>query len=100
MTSRSQFHKAMPAAARTDLPAIEHAQEAMRLPRVMAYLDAHGATFEACVKHPGWYQARWKDEAISDEPRRWACCVDPDVDGEHHYARSFRARCEAKESTQ
>jgi hypothetical protein len=64
-----------------------------RVPRVMAYLDRCGATFEAVPGWPGWYAARWSDEVnFGDHLRRWACCTDIEMNYEWPYALAFKAR--------
>jgi len=91
--SRQEWFQEMPE-ARAAVRAMEEEAERERLPRVMDYLDRHGATFEAVPRWPGWYQARWSDEAISNEPRRWACCTDFEADIDWPYALAFKARVE------
>lgn len=60
----------------------------------MAYLDRHGAVFEAVPNHPGWYQARWRDDRLGEAPRRWRCSIDVN-DDEWIYAVAFKHRAEA-----
>lgn len=86
---------------RTDLLSLEKKIESERVPRVMAYLDRCGATFEAVPGWPGWYAARWHDEGnFGDHARRWACCADVEMDCEWPYALAFKARVEARETEQ
>jgi hypothetical protein len=81
---------------RDHVVSMEEQTERERVPRVMALFDQHGATFEAVPGWPGWYAARWTDEAeYGDCPHRWACCIDIEEDCEWPYARAFKARAEA-----
>ena len=67
-----------------------------RVARNMAYFDRHGATFEAVPGWPGWYCARWKDEAgFGSHACRWACCIDAEDHNDWRYALAFKARVEA-----
>jgi hypothetical protein len=93
--NRQQYFRGAPLKG-ASLYAYEAQAEVQRLPRIMAYLDRCGATFEAVPGWPGWYAARWNDEAnFGDHPRRWACCADIEADKEWAYALAFKARVEA-----
>ncbi|AZO77479.1 MULTISPECIES: hypothetical protein [unclassified Bosea (in: a-proteobacteria)] len=75
---------------------IARGNEIARCSYMMRYLDERGATYEACGQ-AGWYQARWSDPAVMEEPIRWAASVDAN-DFDHLYARAFRARVEGIEN--
>lgn len=64
---------------------------ATKVARVMAQLDAQGATYRAIPGHPGWYEARWPDDYAETGYARWACRDSAD-DKERAYAIAFRIR--------
>jgi len=62
---------------------------AAKVARIMAQLDAQGATFRVIPGHPDWYEARWPEP---DQPKgysRWAA-LDKDDEPERELARAFR----------